>query len=117
MAYAVVYRGTIIGHTDLEFSSGEGGMVSGKLRPTRNLAAVEKELRPYARAQVKILPGGGPPSWTDGSNRKVGALEIAIMDDKGKRQPFVGARVFWPGDIPGRNYLGVLALRGGLVAI
>lgn len=117
MAYAVVFRGTVIGHTDLETASGDGGMVSGRLRPTRNLAAVEAVLRPYATATVQVLAGGGPPSWTDAKKNRIGALDIAIMDEKGKRLPFVGARVFWPGDIPGRNYLGVLAIRSGLATV
>lgn len=116
MSYAVVYRGTVVGHTDLEVGATDAEIVSGRLRPTRHLASAETALRTHTSEQVRTVVGGGRRIMVSDfrSGRALGALDVAIMDEKGRRLPYLSVRVFWPGDIPGRNYLGVLAVRSGL---
>ncbi len=116
MSYAVVYRGNVVGHTDLEVGANDADVVSGRLRPTRHLAGVEKALRTHTSEQVRATVAGGRRILVSDfrSGRSLGALDVAIMDDKGRRLPYLSVRVFWPGDIPGRNYLGVLAVKSGL---
>ncbi len=116
MSFAIVFRGSVVGHTDLEVGAGDAEIVSGRLRPTRHLAAAEKALRTHTSHQSRAVVANGRHTLLSDyrSGTSLGALDVAIMDEKGRRLPYLSVRVFWPGDIPGRNYLGVLAVRSGL---
>ena len=109
MAYVVVYKDRVIGYSELEYSLGLAHIVSGAFRATPDFAAVEEELRPYARAIGELGPDG-ECTWRDRTGSPLPAMHIEIRDESGRPLSVSGASLFWPGDLPGWKFLGVRAI-------
>jgi hypothetical protein len=109
MRYRIVYQGLVIGHSDLERSSGLVHMLSGRFAPTAAFSEAEPALRPYGRSMVHQRRDG-TVEWTSRSGEPLSPLNLEIQDESGNGIAALFTRISWPGDIPGWDFLHVSAV-------
>ena len=111
MTYCIYYRGQLIGHSELERSSGIVHSLSGRFSPTKAFRDVEEALRPYGPAitEIAFSDGEAVVRWKTRGGEPLPAMELEIRDEEGNPVPADAPRIAWPGDFPGWRELYVLA--------
>ena len=88
--YSVICENRVIGHSELEMSSGAATMVLDRLLPTPAVAVYEAELRLYSTT--------GDPQ-----------LHLVIPPADGRALELAHVQVLWPGGAHGLSHLSVYA--------